>query len=100
VRLLKSTFLACTAAGCLLTLATPAAAAVPAGNAPSCVAVWQTKGIVTKTGYARNDCRYRLRLKIKWARGTDGDCSTVDPGRTISSKVARGPRNFDGADIC
>ncbi|MFG1946751.1 hypothetical protein [Nonomuraea sp. NPDC048826] len=96
----KTTLLACAAAGFLLPAAGPAAAAVPVGNAPSCVAVWQTKGTVTKTGYARNDCGKRLRLKIKWARGTDGDCYTVDPGETISSKVARGPRAFDGADVC
>ncbi|NBE95290.1 hypothetical protein FE391_16940 [Nonomuraea sp. KC401] len=82
-----------------LASASPAAAA-PAGNAPSCVAVWQTTGTITKTGYARNDCGRRLRLKIKWARGTDGACHTVDPGRTIYSKVARGPRTFDGADSC
>ncbi|MGI5271181.1 hypothetical protein ACQEUU_18640 [Nonomuraea sp. CA-218870] len=100
MRRLTSTLLACAAAGGILTAAGPAVAAVPAGNAPSCVAVWQTKGTVTKTGYARNDCGRRLRLKIKWARGTDGSCRTVDRGRTISSKVGRGPRTFDGADLC
>ncbi|MEO3889492.1 hypothetical protein [Nonomuraea sp. B5E05] len=80
--------------------APPAIAAAPAGNAPSCVAVWQTTGTFTKKGYARNDCDRRLRLKIKWARGTDGACHTVDPGHTIYSQVARGPRTFDGADTC
>lgn len=98
--MLKTTLIASTAAGCLLVLATPAVAAIPAGNAPSCVAVWQRTGTVTKTGYARNDCGRRLRLKIKWAHGTDGRCYTVDPGQTISSKVSRGPRTFDGADLC
>ncbi|MGW2217886.1 hypothetical protein ACWCSD_23125 [Nonomuraea sp. NPDC001684] len=72
----------------------------PAGNAPSCVTVWQNTGTITKTGYARNDCGYRLRLKIIWARGTDGACQTVDPGETIYSRVPRGVRTFDGADTC
>jgi len=97
VRLLAT---ALTAAACLVATAGPALAASPAGNAPSCVAVWQDTGTITKTGYARNDCSGRLRLKIKWARGTDGSCHTVDPGRTIYSRVARGPRTFDGADSC
>ncbi|WP_049574330.1 hypothetical protein [Nonomuraea sp. SBT364] len=79
--------------------AAPALAA-PAGNAPECVAVWQSTGRVTKTGYARNDCGKRLRLKIVWARGTDGACFTVDPGQTISSQVPRGIRTFDGANSC
>lgn len=80
----------------------PAAAwaAAPAGSAPICVAVWQSTGRITKTGYARNDCKSRVRLKIKWARGTDSDCQTVDPGQTISSQVPRGVRSFDGADTC
>ncbi|MCF6470431.1 hypothetical protein FAF44_18805 [Nonomuraea sp. MG754425] len=78
----------------------PALAAVPVGNAPMCVTVWQTTGRITKTGFARNDCKSRLRLKIKWARGTDSDCQTVDPGQTISAKVPRGVRAFDGADTC
>ncbi|MFF4415560.1 hypothetical protein ACFYY8_23760 [Streptosporangium sp. NPDC001559] len=71
------------------------------GNAPSCVTVWQKTGRITKTGYARNDCRGRtLNLKIVWAHGADGSCHTVRPGGTISSKVARGGRTFDGANIC
>ncbi|MGW7484151.1 hypothetical protein ACWGH8_36905 [Nonomuraea muscovyensis] len=84
-------------------LALPAAAstsAVPAGNAPSCVTVWQRTGTVTKTGYARNDCGYTMNLKIVWAHGVDGSCQTARPGATISSKVPRGPRNFDGANRC
>ncbi|MEQ4718065.1 hypothetical protein [Nonomuraea sp. B19D2] len=62
--------------------------------------VWQTTGTVTKTGYARNDCGETLHLKIVWAHGADGQCFTVNPGETISSKVARGVRTFDGASIC
>ena len=92
-----------TLACCTLTAATlpaHAAAALPAGNAPSCVTVWQTTGTITKTGYARNDCGRTLRLKIIWAHGTDGDCHTVNPGGTIWSKVARGVRSFDGANSC
>lgn len=87
------------AAGCIIN-STPALAAAPAGNAPACVTVWETTGRVTKTGYVRNDCSYRLRLKIKWARGTDSACQTVDPGQTVSSQVPRGIRSFDGADTC
>jgi hypothetical protein len=87
------------ATSCALT-STPAMAAAPAGNAPMCVAVWQTTGRITKTGYARNDCTSRLRLKLKWARGTDSACQTVDPGETIWHQVPRGVRSFDGADTC
>ncbi len=100
MRLLRTALSTLTTTACLITAAGPALAAAPAGNAPSCVAVWQTAGSITKTGYARNDCDHRLRLKIKWARGTDGSCHTVDPGQTIYSQVARGPRTFDGADTC
>ncbi|GAB2957673.1 hypothetical protein ACFMQL_38970 [Nonomuraea fastidiosa] len=78
----------------------PAWSAAPEGNAPMCVAVWQTTGRFTKTGFARNDCKTRLRLKIMWGRGMDGDCQTVDPGKTISSQVFRGVRSFDGANTC
>lgn len=77
-----------------------ATAAAPLGNAPQCVTVWERVGRVTKTGYARNDCSRTLRLKIVWARGTDGPCSTVRPGGTIWAKVARGVRSFDGASTC
>jgi hypothetical protein len=85
---------------CALASAAPAQAAVPAGNAPMCVVVWQTTGTITKTGYARNDCSQTLRLKIVWAHGTDGQCFTVNPGGSISSKVPRGVRTFDGASTC
>ncbi|MBF8186158.1 hypothetical protein ITP53_10435 [Nonomuraea sp. K274] len=74
--------------------------AIPAGNAPTCVTVWQETGLVTKTGYARNDCSYTMDLKIVWAHGVDGSCQTARPGATVSSKVPRGPRNFDGASRC
>jgi hypothetical protein len=87
----------------LIALQGPAAAtgsAIPAGNAPSCVTVWQQTGTITKTGYARNDCGYTLNLKIVWAHGVDGSCRTARDGVTISSKVPRGPRNFDGANLC
>ncbi|WP_344970337.1 hypothetical protein [Streptosporangium fragile] len=70
------------------------------GNAPSCVAVWHKVGNVTKTGYARNDCSKRLRLKIVWAHGADGACHTVDPRKQIKHKIPRGPRTFDGASTC
>lgn len=82
------------------TAATASATAAPAGDAPSCVTVWQRTGTVTKTGYARNDCGYTMNLKIVWAHGVDGSCQTARPGATISSKVPRGPRNFDGAGRC
>jgi hypothetical protein len=65
-----------------------------------CVTVWQTTATLTKTGYARNDCGHTMGLKIRWARGADGDCRTVHPGETVWSKVARGIRAFDGADTC
>ncbi|MEV4096123.1 hypothetical protein [Streptosporangium saharense] len=70
------------------------------GNAPTCVTVWQKTGRITKTGYARNDCKGTLNLKIVWAHGADGSCQTVRPGWTISSQVARGGRTFDGASTC
>jgi len=90
-----------TALACLLASApAPAWSAAPGGNAPMCVAVWQTTGRFTKTGYARNDCKTRMRLKLLWGRGTDGDCQTADPGKTISSQVFRGVRSFNGADTC
>ncbi|WP_248958771.1 hypothetical protein [Sphaerisporangium perillae] len=75
-------------------------AARPLGNAPRCVAVWQKTGSIHKTGYARNDCGYRMNLKIVWAFGKDGSCRTVAPGQTIKHQVPRGPRNFDGASKC
>lgn len=96
----KAALTAFTLTWCVLAPALPAQAAAPAGNAPTCVTVWQTTGRITKTGYARNDCGRTLRLNIVWARGTDGECYTVRPGETISSKVARGVRTFDGADTC
>ncbi|MEU8361181.1 hypothetical protein AB0C27_34720 [Nonomuraea sp. NPDC048882] len=95
-RALTGLALAC----CALAPALPVHAAVPAGNAPSCVVVWQTTGTITKTGYARNNCGRTLRLKIIWAHGTDGECRTVGSGGTIWSKVARGVRTFDGASSC
>ncbi|MEV4468094.1 hypothetical protein [Nonomuraea sp. NPDC049504] len=98
---MRKTLTALAAACCALGAATaPAQAVAPAGNAPSCVVVWQTTGTITKTGYARNDCSRTLRLKIVWAHGTDGQCHTVRPGGTIWSKVARGVRTFDGANSC
>jgi len=97
----RKTLTALAVACCALgAAAAPAQAKAPAGNAPSCVVVWQTTGTATKTGYARNDCGRTLRLKIVWARGTDGPCSTVRPGGTIWAKVARGVRSFDGASTC
>ncbi|KAB8188572.1 hypothetical protein FH608_043155 [Nonomuraea phyllanthi] len=85
---------------CAVAATPPAWAAAPAGNAPSCVTVWEKTGRITKTGYVRNDCGSKLRLKIKWARGTDSACQTVEPGETIWSQVPRGIRSFDGADGC
>ncbi|WP_067176641.1 hypothetical protein [Microtetraspora niveoalba] len=88
---------------CLLAFqgtATASASAMPTGNAPSCVAVWQQTGTITKTGYARNDCGYSMNLKIVWSHGVDGSCQTARPGDTVKSKVPRGPRNFDGANLC
>lgn len=104
MRIALSTGAALTASGLLVAslLALPgqAAAAVTAGNAPTCVTVWEHTGRITKTGYARNDCDYSLNLKIVWARGTDGPCETVRPGQTISTQVPRGVRSFDGASRC
>jgi hypothetical protein len=77
-----------------------ATAAAPVGNAPQCVVVWEKIGRITKTGYARNDCRKRLRLKIVWRHGADSGCRTVYPGGRLEHKVPRGPRIFDGADLC
>ncbi|GAA2907901.1 hypothetical protein GCM10010517_74320 [Streptosporangium fragile] len=100
------TALTTTSLGLAVSLLTPqgtaaaATSAIPAGNAPSCVTVWQQTGTITKTGYARNDCGYTMNLRIVWAHGVDGSCHTVSPGETIKSKVPRGPRNFDGASRC
>ncbi|MBG0816521.1 hypothetical protein [Planomonospora sp. ID82291] len=106
MRKLRTSVLAlCAVAG--LGLSVPAAAeasavtvAKPAGNAPGCVHVWQKVGRITKTGYAKNNCTYTVRIKIVWARGGDGECRTVRPGGTITSKVPRGVRTFDGAGKC
>ncbi|MER6950153.1 hypothetical protein ABT294_39660 [Nonomuraea sp. NPDC000554] len=70
------------------------------GNAPSCVQVWETKGNVTKTGWARNNCGHALNLKIVWANGGDGSCRRVENGGSIGHTVARWPRRFDGAGLC
>jgi hypothetical protein len=98
------TALKTTVAGATMSLlalqGTATASAIPTGNAPSCVTVWQTTGTITKTGYARNDCGETMNLKIVWAHGVDGSCQTARAGDTISSKVPRGPRNFDGASRC
>ncbi|MCG5219790.1 hypothetical protein [Streptosporangium sp. KLBMP 9127] len=78
----------------------PTVVSKPVGNAPDCVRVWHTVGTITKTGYARNDCSNALNIRIVWAFGVDGPCSTVSSGSTISHKIPRGPRNFDGASTC
>ncbi|CCH30802.1 hypothetical protein ABZ816_00875 [Actinosynnema sp. NPDC047251] len=70
------------------------------GNAPSCVKVWVTKGRITQTGHALNDCDKSLNLKIVWANGSDGECSTVPDGWELTSQVAKLPRRFDGASTC
>jgi hypothetical protein len=70
------------------------------GNVPSCVAVWLTRGWVRQTGHARNDCGYRLRYRIDWAYGPDGTCHTADPGQTITSRIPKLPRRFNGAVYC
>jgi hypothetical protein len=70
------------------------------GNAPSCVRVWEKKGTVTKTGWAANNCGHALNLKIIWANGGDGPCKHVENGGSISHKVSRVPRRFDGAGLC
>jgi hypothetical protein len=70
------------------------------GNAPDCVAVWVTQGRITQTGHARNDCGYRMNLKIIWAHGVDGPCTSVNDGWTLTSQVAKAPRVFDGASTC
>lgn len=83
--------------------ATPAAAESEVGvlgNAPSCVRVGVNRGTITQTGWAENQCGYAMNLKIIWAWGADGPCSTVNPGGKISSKVAIEPRVFDGASTC
>ncbi|RSN14267.1 hypothetical protein DMB42_06955 [Nonomuraea sp. WAC 01424] len=70
------------------------------GNVPGCVAVWRTTGWVRQTGHARNDCGSRIRMRIDWAFGPDGSCRTVDPGRTLTSRVPKAPRRFNGAVYC
>lgn len=81
-------------------VASAASEATAMGNAPRCVAVWQHSGRWTKTGHARNDCGYRMNLKIVWANGGDGRCWSVGPGQEITSQVAKAPRRFDGASRC
>ncbi|MEV4095781.1 hypothetical protein [Streptosporangium saharense] len=86
-----------------LVLAASPAQAQPAqamGNAPSCVSVWQKVGHFQKTGYAKNNCHRTIRLKIVWAHGADGRCWSVKHGQTISNRISRGPRTFDGANSC
>jgi hypothetical protein len=82
--------------------ASPAAAATRSttGTAPTCVAGWVNRGTLTQTGHARNDCGYRVRVKIIWAFGADGTCTTLDPGWEATSKVAIEPRRFDGVNNC
>ncbi|GAA2682778.1 MULTISPECIES: hypothetical protein [Actinosynnema] len=70
------------------------------GNAPTCVKVSSSKGIATQTGKATNNCGRSLNLKIIWAFGADGPCSTVANGKSITNKVAIQPRVFDGASTC
>jgi hypothetical protein len=74
--------------------------AVILGNAPTCVRVWVTRGTVTQTGHALNQCGRSLNLKIVWAFGVDGPCRTVSNGGELKSKVAIEPRVFDGANTC
>lgn len=82
------------------TLGTIGAAPAFAGNAPGCVAVWSSKGTLTQTGYARNDCSYTVRIRIDWSFGADGECWTVNRGGSIWSKVPITPRKFNGAANC
>ncbi|MFF4419137.1 hypothetical protein ACFYY8_41955 [Streptosporangium sp. NPDC001559] len=86
-----------------LVLAASPAQAQPAqamGNAPGCVTVWQKAGTFSKTGYAKNNCNRTLRLKIVWKYGGDSQCKSVRRGQTLSHKVPRVPRKFDGANSC
>ncbi|GII02139.1 hypothetical protein [Planobispora takensis] len=69
-------------------------------RAPDCVVGWVNRGTITQTGYAQNQCGYAMRLKVIWARGADGTCFWVEDQRTISSKVAKEPRRFDGVGLC
>ncbi|MFD0886488.1 hypothetical protein ACFQ08_18240 [Streptosporangium algeriense] len=98
----RTSALALLSAAGLVLAATPAQAqpAQVMGNAPSCVQVWHKVGKITKTGYAKNNCRRTLRLKIVWARGVDGPCKSVRSGWTLSHQIPRGPRTFDGANSC
>ncbi|MFI9588951.1 hypothetical protein [Nonomuraea sp. NPDC052265] len=82
------------------TTATTASAASALGNVPGCVAVWRTTGWVRQTGHARNDCGHRIRMRIDWAFGSDGPCRTVDAGQTLTSRVPKAPRRFNGAVYC
>jgi hypothetical protein len=70
------------------------------GNAPTCVKVWVNRGIFTQTGNAQNQCGFSLNLKIVWAFGEDGPCTTVPNGVTLANKVPSEPRRFDGANTC
>lgn len=87
------------AASAGLVAAAPAQASA-LGKVPSCVSLWQKTGSVTKTGYAYNGCGRWMNMKIVWAHGSDGSCQSVPPKGTISSKVPRGVRTFDGAKYC
>ncbi|MGW8985957.1 hypothetical protein ACWGQ9_25265 [Streptomyces parvus] len=85
------------------TVGTSSAAAAPlgaTGTAPTCVTGWVSKGTLTQTGHARNDCNYNVRVKIVWAFGADGACHSLGKGGHLTSKVPIQPRRFDGINNC
>ncbi|MFH0521728.1 hypothetical protein ACHBTE_31680 [Streptomyces sp. M41] len=104
----RSAAVALSAAALAVTVgASPATAATTSSSsssaraaAPTCVAGWVDRGTITQTGHARNDCSYRVRVKIVWAYGADGSCHTLNPGGHATSKVAIQPRRFDGIKNC
>ncbi|MFI1829202.1 hypothetical protein ACH41E_22545 [Streptomyces sp. NPDC020412] len=100
----RSAAVALSAAALAVTVgASPAAAATSSSAraaAPTCVAGWVDRGTIAQTGHARNDCSYRVRVKIVWAFGADGSCHTLNPGGHATSKVAIEPRRFDGIKNC
>lgn len=82
-------------------LAAAPAATASTADGPNCtLETGQETGRFTKTGRVTNNCPYFRKLKIVWARGSDGPCQWVPPHGTLRHTIARGIRKFNGAAQC
>ncbi len=76
------------------------ASAAPAEVAPNCVRAWEsTPSLLTHKVSVRNDCSYRLRIKVVLSAHTDDRCRELDPGDGFSLTVAR-TADLDRVDRC